>query len=195
MVRARGESIVLTGFFGENVSGMVWFDNTLTTVIIVSLMLAACADVATRTIPNGIVVIVAVAGLMVRLLMGLSAFAVSVAAAVVLFIFMLVLHARGLLGGGDAKLIPAIALGLPLSSVSRFIFITVMAGGMLGLLHLLGRWALHNRPPAAPPPRGASLLHRVFRAERWRIARHGSLPYGVAIACGGIWVLMSRAGS
>jgi hypothetical protein len=34
----------------------------------------------------------------------------------------------------------------------------------------------------------------VLSAERWRIARHGSLPYGVAIACGGIWVIVSQAG-
>jgi prepilin peptidase CpaA len=174
---------------------MVWFGNLLAVVAIVSLLFAACQDVATRTIPNSIVAIVAVVGFTARLLMGLSAFAISAAAAVVLFIFLLLLHARGVLGGGDVKLIPAIALGLPLPSINHFVFITVMSGGVLALLHLLARWTLRGRPPLAPPPRGAFLLHRVFRAERWRIARHGSLPYGVAIACGGIWVIMSRVGS
>jgi Flp pilus assembly protein protease CpaA len=99
------------------------------------------------------------------------------------------------LGGGDVKLIPAVALGLPLSSISHFVFITVMAGGVLGLLHLLARWMLRGSPPLAPPPRGTFLLRRVLQAERWRIARHGSLPYGVAIACGGIWVIISTVGS
>jgi len=134
-------------------------------------------------------------GLLARLLNGLPAVAVSVAASLALFVFLLLLHARGMLGGGDVKLIPAVALGLSLTSINRFVFITVMAGGVLAVLHLIARWLLRGGRPIAPPPRGASLLRRVACVERWRIARHGSLPYGVAIACGGIWVIMSKAGS
>jgi prepilin peptidase CpaA len=174
---------------------MIWLGDLLATAVIVSLVIAACFDVATRTIPNSIAGIVAAVGVTARLLVGPAAAAVSVAASVVLFGLLLVLHARGMLGGGDVKLIPAIALGLSLPSIGRFVFITAMAGGILAISHLLARWALHDRPLGAPPPRGAPLLRRVCRAERWRIARHGSLPYGVAIACGGIWVIMSRAGS
>ena len=174
---------------------MIWFGTMLAMVAVVSLVIAACRDVATRTIPNTIVAIVAVAGMTERLPTGLAACAVSAVAALVLFTLLLLPHARGLLGGGDVKLIPAVALGLPLPSISHFVFITVMAGGVLGLLHLLARWILHGSPPSAPPPRGTFLLRRVFRTERWRIARHGSLPYGVAIACGGIWVIISKVGS
>jgi prepilin peptidase CpaA len=174
---------------------MMWVGNILSAIVIVCLFLAACRDISTRTIPNGVVIIVALASLAARLIVGVSAVGVSIAAALALFLILLILHARGILGGGDAKLIPAIALGLPLPAISHFVFVTVMAGGILGVLHLIGRWAVRGRRPSAPPPRGASLLRRVFSAERWRIARHGSLPYGVAIACGGIWVIMSRAGS
>jgi prepilin peptidase CpaA len=35
---------------------------------------------------------------------------------------------------------------------------------------------------------------RVLRTERWRMARHGSLSYGVAIACGGIWAILETRG-
>ena len=173
---------------------MIWLGNILAIAIIVSLTIAACLDVATRTIPNSISAVIAVVGVSARLLTGPSAEAVSIAASVALFAALLVLHARGMLGGGDVKLIPAIALGLSLPSIGRFVFVTAMAGGVLALVHLLARWALRNWRPLAPPPRGAPLFRRVFFAERWRIARHGSLPYGVAIAAGGIWVVMSRAG-
>jgi Flp pilus assembly protein protease CpaA len=174
---------------------MIWFGDLLAAVAIISLLFAACRDVATRTIPNSVVAIVAVVGMTIRLPMGLSALAVSAAASVILFALLLIPHARGMLGGGDVKLIPAVALGLPLPSINHFVFITVMAGGVLALLHLVARRILRGARPLAPPPRGTFLLRRVFRAERWRIARHGSLPYGVAIACGGIWVIISTVGS
>jgi prepilin peptidase CpaA len=183
------------GLLGANGDRMVWLGNVLGIVVVVPILLAATADIATRTIPNSIPAIVAIIGLIVRVTTGPAALAVSAAASFSLFVLLLLLHARGLLGGGDVKLIPATALGLSLRAISGFVITTVMAGGVLALLHLIARWALRGRPPSAPPPRGASLLRRIFSAERWRIARHGSLPYGVAIACGGIWVILSQGGS
>jgi prepilin peptidase CpaA len=185
----------MLGLFDTNGNGMVWFGNIMGTIVVISLLIAAGTDIATRTIPNSISVVVAIVGLIVRISTGPSALVASAAASVGLFLFLLLLYTRGLLGGGDVKLIPATALSLSLPSINRFVFITVMAGGVLAMLHLVGRWALRGRPASAPPPRGASLLRRIFCAERWRIARHGSLPYGVAIACGGIWVIVSQAGS
>jgi prepilin peptidase CpaA len=182
-------------FWSSNGGEMVWFGNLLGLLVIVALFLAACTDIATRTIPNTIPAIVAVVGLAARVLIGPSALAVSTAASLVLFILLLLLHSRGLLGGGDVKLIPATALGFSLTSINHFVFVTVMAGGVLAAIHLLARWLLRGCPPVAPPPRGSSLPRRIFSAERWRIARHGSLPYGVAIACGGIWVIISQTGS
>lgn len=174
---------------------MAWLGNLLGLFVIVSLLLAAGTDVANRTIPNSIPAVVAVAGLAAHLLAGPGSLAVSAVAAVLLFAFLLLLHARGLLGGGDVKLIPATAIGFSLPAISHFVFITVMAGGALAMLYLFARWIVRGSAPSAPPPRGAGLIRRVFAAERWRIARHGSLPYGVAIACGGIWVIVSQTGS
>jgi prepilin peptidase CpaA len=185
----------MAGFLGENGDAMGWLGHLLGLFVIVSLLLAACTDIATRTIPNSIPAAVALVGLLARVLVSPKALAISVAVAIVLFAFLLLLHTRHWIGGGDVKLIPATAIGLSLPEANHFIFTTVMAGGLLAVVHLLARWALRGRPPSAPPPRGASLPRRVFAAERWRIARHGSLPYGVAIACGGIWVILSQAGS
>ena len=45
--------------------------------------------------------------------------------------------------------------------------------------------------PAPTPPRGpkAKLIPRILRAERWRIRRHGPLPYASAIAAGAVFTL------
>ncbi len=174
---------------------MEWLGAILAALVVALLVLAALADVATRTIPDGIAVGVGLLGMAMRLLMGPSALAVSAAIALTLFALLVVLHARGLMGGGDVKLAAATCLGLSLHPAYRFVVVTAIAGGILALLHLAARWGLRDAKRLAPPPRGASLARRVISAERWRIARHGSLPYGVAIACGGIWAVLIGQGS
>jgi Flp pilus assembly protein protease CpaA len=83
-------------------------------------------------------------------------------------------------------------LGLPIESIYWFVMITALAGGVLALLHLVLRGVIRTAPHALP--RGAPLLRRAVTAEWWRIARRGSLPYGVAIACGGIWAILASRG-
>jgi prepilin peptidase CpaA len=141
-------------------------------------------------IPDWVSVGLVVAGLAVRLFAGLPSAAVSVGLALLLFTLLALAHARGILGGGDVKLAAATAIGLPADSILRFVVVTALAGGVVALLYLALRFGLRRRLPRAPR-RGASLLGRVFAAEHWRIARHGSIPYGVAIACGGIWVVLA----
>jgi prepilin peptidase CpaA len=155
------------------------------------LLAAAWTDVATRIIPNTLVACVAGLGIVTRLMISPTALFASVAVSVAVFILLLLLHTRRMLGGGDVKLAAAICLGLSPISAYRFIFITAMAGGILALVHLAARRALRDAPPTAPPPRGTTLIYRIISAERWRISRHGSLPYGVAIACGGILAILA----
>jgi prepilin peptidase CpaA len=133
-------------------------------------------------------------GAAVRLSDGASALAWSVAVAALVFLLLAILHARGLLGGGDAKLAAATCLGLSPIAAYQFIFSTTMAGGMLALLHLVLRRSVRGTKPWPPPCRGTALPRRMVCAERWRIARHGSLPYAVAIACGGLWVILTGNG-
>ena len=54
--------------------------------------------------------------------------------------------------------------------------------------------APHDASPAhpRPAPAGSPLLLRVYAVERWRNLRRAPLPFGAAIACGGIWVLFSQ---
>lgn len=84
--------------------------------------------------------------------------------------------AIGALGGGDVKLLAAVSLfaGPPL--LYGFLIITAIAGGLLGLALLVGA------PIGRPAMAGAGPLRARLRS---------GLPYGPAIAAGGLWVAAS----
>jgi prepilin peptidase CpaA len=170
-----------------------WSAELMVAVIVCLLLCAAWTDVAARIIPNGVAIALVLIGLLTRLFAGFSAMAISAGLALVVFVLLALAHARGMLGGGDVKLAAATAIGLPAESIYHFITYTALAGGVLACLHLMLRLALRHKPPRAPK-RGAWLIRRVLAAEHWRLVRHGSLPYGVAIACGGIWAVLSSRG-
>ena len=67
----------------------------------------------------------------------------------------------GILGGGDVKLLAAAALWLGAAALMPFLMATALAGGLLAVAFLA--WAL-------------------VRRDRGRVA----LPYGIAIAAGGV---------
>ncbi len=78
------------------------------------LLLAAWCDLATRTIPDSVSIALAALGLLARVAAdGLAPAAVSFLVAAGLFAAFVWLHARGFIGGGDVKLISALAVGFP----------------------------------------------------------------------------------
>ncbi len=156
------------------------------------LLLAAYRDFATRSIPNRVSALIAACGLITRALAGPYLLAWALVSATALFLLLLVAYTRGMLGGGDVKLMAAVACGLSLPELYRFVVLTAVAGGVLAVIHLSLRRVLKNPRPVGPRSGRPSGWRRVLAAERWRIARRGPLPYGVAIACGGIVVLGSR---
>ncbi len=156
------------------------------------LLAAAWCDIATRTIPDGISIALATSGLLARALEGLAPTAASLLVAAGLFAALLPLHARGAFGGGDVKLITALAVGLsPLATVD-FLVATVMAGGALGVAYLALR-RLPHPSPLVPRPL-AWRTRRIFAIERRRFSRRGPLPYAVAIAMGGVLTLTKPFG-
>jgi prepilin peptidase CpaA len=147
------------------------------------LILAAAHDLAARTIPNGASLALAGAGLVLRLAGGDLAEGMLAAGGV--FAAAALCWQAGWLGGGDVKLLAALALALPPAGTLPMLAWTSLWGGGIALLYLL---LLRVVPPPAPI-RPAGLLRRLLRAERWRIRRRGPIPYGCAIALGGLTVL------
>lgn len=151
------------------------------------LLWAAWSDLVRRTIPDSACIALAALGLVLRSAAGPWPAAISVGIAAATFVALTFAHAGGGLGGGDVKLAAAMLVGLSPSGAYRFFIITILAGGVLVLAHL----ALRALPPITPTPANAGTLNRIWRAQRWRVRRQGGLPYGLAIACGGIWAVIT----
>jgi Flp pilus assembly protein protease CpaA len=166
---------------------MSWIVPVASTLKIALLLYVATIDIATRLIRNEICLALALLGIAAQLASPMQ-IAQSLIAAAILLLLLLVIYQRGWIGGGDVKLLVALAIGLPLMGVIELLTITALAGGVLALVHLVMR--LLPYPKLAPA--GSSLVRRVCTIERWRHLRRAPLPYGVAIACGGIWTVFSR---
>jgi Type IV leader peptidase family len=76
------------------------------------LVCAAMSDIAARTISNKICALLAVLAVARLPFFDPSRLTVSVTTTAVLFIILFILYARGYLGGGDVKLLSALAIGL-----------------------------------------------------------------------------------
>ncbi len=139
------------------------------------LLLAAClSDLKAFRIPNAIPLAVIALFLVKAAAMGqavwpvhIPAFALTLAIGIVAFVF-------GWLGGGDVKLIAALALWFGMTTLPDFLVITAIGGGVLGLLLMALRPLLaRSLSPAGAPARarGPRLLHR-----------EAPVPYALAIA-------------
>ena len=166
---------------------MHWLASTVLASQVLLLLYVAAADIATRLIRNEICLALALLGITSQFT-GRTHLVESLVVATLLFMLLIVAFQRGWIGGGDVKLLTALAIGLPLAGVVQLITVTAYAGAVLALVHLMMR----RLPTPGTAPAGSSLIRRVYAVERWRHLRRAPLPYGAAIACGGVWALLSQ---
>ncbi len=92
------------------------------------------------------------------------------------------LFSRGLIGGGDVKLLAAAALWAGADALPPLLLLTALIGGLLALLFLT---------PLGRADRGARMPKRR-RAEAKSHGRTGPpVPYGVAIAAAALAVTVA----
>jgi prepilin peptidase CpaA len=157
------------------------------------LVYAALHDFAARTVPNWLPVCVLLLGIALRLLD--KSLLAGLAVAAVSFILLFMLWLAGGIGGGDVKLWPATALLIPphWQLELNFFLRVFIIGGLLALLYL-ALWIFMPKRRLAPAPRPSGLksglVRRILRAEAWRIARRGPLPYAFAISGSAIITLL-----
>ncbi|WP_043839174.1 prepilin peptidase [Muricoccus aerilatus] len=153
------------------------------------LLAYACwRDLSARMIPDTASLALAGISLAARLSLGVEAALLSLLTASLLLGILLFCAVRGWLGGGDVKLASAVAVGMSPGATWDFTFFTALAGGLLGVVYLLGP-LFAPRLVAAP---GAGLLPRLAAVEARRLRRRGPLPYGFAIAAGALAVLVAN---
>lgn len=142
----------------------------------------AYGDIRTRRIPNELIVaILALAAFRIAVDGDPRAGLYTLAAASALFVATFLLFWRGLLGGGDVKLIGATALLIGYHSFFEFLFVMSISGALVAVA-VLARNRLGPRratTPALEEPEDAE-------AAKARL----TVPYGVAIAAAGIVVLL-----
>jgi len=136
------------------------------------LLTAALTDIIWRRIPNWIVI--ALLGLyFLTLALGVapSTWSSALGAAAIVLVATYILFHLGVFGAGDAKLFSAVALFTGLGNLAEFALMTVLIGGLmaLGVLVLYPKRVM----------RGLTAAGRAKNTGR-------GVPYGVAIALGGI---------
>jgi prepilin peptidase CpaA len=142
------------------------------------LLLAAASDIATMTIPNWISIAIAASFVPAALAAGLGPAQVGahlLFAAAVLAVGIW-LFSLGLIGGGDIKVIAAIAAWTGTGAFLAFLGWTLAAGGVLAAA------LLAVRQIARPGLHWPRFVNRLLEK------RNGA-PYAVAIAVGGLVAL------
>lgn len=160
----------------------------LVALAVLLLVYAAVHDVAVRTVPNWISGLILLSGVGLRI--ADHSLLTSLAAVLVLFLFLFGVWLAGLMGGGDVKLWAASAFLVPPSWQAMLFFVanTLLIGGILAVVYILMSFVV----PSPAASRAGSCFRRFLRAERWRISRRAALPYACAIAGGVCTVLFPR---
>jgi prepilin peptidase CpaA len=145
----------------------------------------AYGDVRTRRIPNELAAAVGALGLARISLAGDAGAALcTVVASAAVFTAAFVLFRRGLVGGGDVKLLTAASLLVGYDQLLGFLFVMGLCGGLVALAILAADKLDAWRRSVAHP--GASPQLREVRGTAGR----PSVPYGVAIAAAGVLILV-----
>lgn len=132
-----------------------------------ALLVAAFTDIRRRQIDNGLNAGIALAAPLFWWATGLSLWpgvALQFALAIVAFLVLAGLFAMRAMGGGDVKLLTALALWLPAQQFFHLVVLMALLGGVLTVM--LAFW-------------------HIARRQRDKL----KIPYGVAIASAGMWVL------
>jgi prepilin peptidase CpaA len=164
---------------------------------LIMLGLAAFNDLRERRIPNRLTGgLAALYPLYVLVSPMPVAWPAALGLAVVVFVIGLGLFARELIGGGDVKLIAALSLWAGPEQFVSFMLVTALAGGALSLLTLwYRRWGgLIDAHLAGLGLAPAGSCPALPDAPSQRSAGcSATLPYGIAIAAGGIAIIIELA--
>lgn len=184
-------------------------------ILVILLVAAAVSDLKQYVIPNWIPL--AILALFPLYIIGLYFFGpegvevqwlASLAVAAIVFVIFVAMFALGVIGGGDVKLIGATSLWAGPELIAAFFIITALVGGVLALVFLViskrrgggpSRAREETETPAEQFKPGQNAAEQSDteagpETETASVSVSGpekagiQIPYGVAIACGGIFI-------
>ena len=130
-------------------------------VALVVCILAVITDLRVRRIPNWLTSAALAAGLILASLQGPSTVLWRLAAGLIVLIIAFAAHAFGMIGGGDGKLLAAIAILTGGRFTVEVVLWTLLLGGVVSALVLARRGQLiavvTTLSPAASPSKGIPL--------------------------------------
>lgn len=141
------------------------------------LLAAACTDFWSMKIPNK-VSLAMLAGFFLTLPLtwqGLPWFGEHMMVGLTFFAVGFAMFAFGWLGGGDAKLMAAVAVWFGWGDASNFVLYTTLFGAGLGILLLLSKTVIPVRL------RTSELGMRLYQGDK-------DMPYGLALAAGALFI-------
>jgi prepilin peptidase CpaA len=147
-----------------------FFKLALTVALVALLVAAAMTDLRSRIISNRLNIAVAALAPAWWLANGLPLWpdmALQLLGGAVIFALFAALFAFGLMGGGDVKLLGALALWFPWTMVAQLLVLMAVLGGLVTLATVI-----HHR-----------MTKRLGQPE---------IPYGVAIALAALWLVGER---
>ncbi|VAV87098.1 Type IV prepilin peptidase TadV/CpaA [hydrothermal vent metagenome] len=146
---------------------------------------AAYTDLTRFTLSNRLCLITALlypVYLMTRYLEGtglpIENILLSLAIAVIIFIVCAGFFALNVMGGGDVKFIPAVALWAGAAHILNFLLITAVIGGLFA-----AKIVIYNRIKASKYSKSSENIN-LSVAEK----KESAVPYGVGIAISGLYV-------
>jgi prepilin peptidase CpaA len=154
------------------------FDLAVLVLVPGAVAFAAAMDLFTLTIPNRISAAMVLAFFPVAALAGLGWWEIAdhLGAGVLVLGIGILLFAGGWFGGGDAKLLAAIALWIGFDHLFPYLIYVALAGGTLAMAFESIR--------SVPLPKlllGEQWAHRLHRPD-------SGIPYGIALAAGALLV-------
>jgi prepilin peptidase CpaA len=134
------------------------------------LVLVAASDLHSRTIPNWVNGLIALLGIASWWTSGMAIWpdmAVQFGFAAIIFGVFVLFFAMNAMGGGDVKLLGALALWFQIVPMVRLLMVMSILGGVLTLIFMA--------------------RHKILK-----LSSKIEVPYGVAIATAGIWAVYER---
>ncbi len=155
-----------------------------------ALLLSAATDLKHRIIPNELVLLTALCGLLLGFSMRPGQVCISLVVAALVFLMLGLLCRYGVLGGGDVKMVAAVTLLVPPGGVGELLIGIALAGGLLSCFYLGAGYFARDALAASCEPAGeAGEFRERPEVARVRVASRQEVPYAVAILGGVIWYI------